>query len=130
MNLTCKSAVQAIYTGLARFLTLPNGPRLPCPIALTLKFMKWLSTCWTGSPSVATSSSAGSCSNPDAAYFIDRTKAKVTEVLQEAHLDPGDIGKLILVGAHYRNGDLPKRAEKHLDQMPVPTLQDMEWLVQ
>jgi hypothetical protein len=25
----------------------------------------------------------------------------------------------VLVGAHYRNGDLPKRAEKHLNQMLV-----------
>ncbi len=36
------------------------------------------------------------------ADFIDRTMAKVTEVLQEAHLDAEHIGKLILVGGATR----------------------------
>ena len=34
----------------------------------------------------------------------------------------------VLAGAHYRHGDLRKRAEKLLDQSAAPTLQDMEWL--
>jgi hypothetical protein len=34
----------------------------------------------------------------------------------------------VLEGAHYRNGDLRNRAEKHLGHSAAPTLQDMEWL--
>ncbi len=36
------------------------------------------------------------------ADLVDRTMAKVTEALDESHLDPGDIGKLILVGGATR----------------------------
>ncbi len=33
-----------------------------------------------------------------------------------------------LVGSRFRNADLRKHAEKHLDRISPPTLQDMEWL--
>lgn len=48
--------------------------------------------------------------------FIQRTMDKVTEVLEEAKLEPEDIGKLILVGGATRMPAVHEALSEHFDQ--------------
>ncbi|MHC1741817.1 MAG: Hsp70 family protein [Syntrophobacteraceae bacterium] len=50
------------------------------------------------------------------ADLIERTMTKVTEVLHEAHLEPGEIGKLILVGGATRMPAVHEALSEHFEQ--------------
>ncbi len=54
--------------------------------------------------------------------LIERTMTKVTEVLEEAHLNPEDIGKLILVGGATRMPSVFTALSEYFDQTVVHSI--------